>query len=219
MILFALIAFVVLIGAIFIPCAGWLIGPGVFIFLSLVVGPLLAPIVILEQQGSGTSLRRAWDLGRSRFWWLLGFALVLALLSQLIITAPSYLIRTLLQSMLAGQGSYINMLVWSSVIQTLVQMLGGLLYLPLQLCAMMVVYFDLRVRTEGLDLAMQAAANAGAETNIVALTGTSPKPSPSLVTGSEVGQFILVSIATVAIYAILIGILMAVTLALASAFQ
>ena len=219
MILFALIAFVVLIGAIFIPCAGWLIGPGVFIFLSLVVGPLLAPIVILEQQGSGTSLRRAWDLGRSRFWWLLGFALVLSLLSQLIITAPGYLIRTLLQSMLAGQGSYINMLVWSSVIQTLVSMLGGLLYLPLQLCAMMVVYFDLRVRTEGLDLAMQAAANAGTETNIVALTGTSPKSSSSLVTGAEVGQFILVSIATVAIYAILIGIVMAATLALASAFQ
>ncbi len=218
MILFALLSFVVGLGAIIIPCVGWFFGLGIFVFLSLVVGPLLAPIMALERQDVGASLRRAWDLGRSRFWWLLGFALILSLLAQLIITGPSYLIKTILQVILLEQATYQEQLVWTTVIQVLVQMIGGLLYLPLQLSAMTVVYFDLRVRAEGLDLAMQAAANAGAETNIVALTETSPQPTASLMTGSDAGQFILISIALIALYAILVGILFAFAFAAVSAF-
>ena len=217
--LFSLLAFGVGVGAIFIPCVGWFFGVGLFIFLSLVISPLLAPIVVLERQGVGASLRRAWDLGRTRFWWLLGFALILSLLAQLIITGPSYVIKMVLQYVLLAQGNYQAQLVWSTVIQVFVQMVGGLLYLPLQLSAMTVVYFDLRVRSEGLDLALQATANAGAETNIVALTDTSPQPTPSLMTGTEVGQLILVSFATMALYAILVGIIFAVAIATASAFQ
>ena len=218
MILFALLSFAVGVGAIFIPCVGWFFGLGIFIFLSLVVGPLLAPIMALERQDVGSSLRRAWDLGRSRFWWLLGFALILSLLAQLIITGPSYLIKTILQYILLEQATYQDQLVWTTVIQVLVQMIGGLLYLPLQLSAMTVVYFDLRVRAEGLDLALQAAANAGAETNIIALAETSPQPTASLMTGSDAGQFILVSIALIALYAILVGILFAFAFAAVSAF-
>ena len=124
-----------------------------------------------------------------------------------------------LQYVLLAQGNYQAQLVWSTVIQVFVQMVGGLLYLPLQLSAMTVVYFDLRVRAEGFDLALQAVANAGAETNIVALTETSPQPTPSLMTGTEVGQLILVSFATMALYAILVGIIFAVAIARASAFQ
>jgi len=51
----------------------------------------------------------------------------------------------------------------STVIQTLVTMIFSLLYLPLQLTAMTVVYFDLRVRSEGLDLALQSTEAAGAK--------------------------------------------------------
>jgi hypothetical protein len=96
-------------------------------------------------------------------------------------------------------------------------MIGGLLYLPLQLTAMTVVYFDLRVRSEGLDLALQAAAASGEETNIVALAGTSPQPTSSLVTGTDVGQFVLLSLAGGAIYVVLVSIVAGITLALMSA--
>ena len=219
MILFALLSFAIGLGAIFIPCVGWFFGLGIFIFLSLVVGPLLAPILALERQDVGASLRRAWDLSRSRFWWLLGFAFILYLFAQLLITGPTAIINLVLQYVFTSQGNLQALLVWRTVIQVLVQMIGGLFYLPLQLSAMTVVYFDLRVRAEGLDLAMQAAANAGAETNIVALAETSPQPTPSLITGTEAGQFILVSLATFALYAILVGIIFAIILAIGSAFS
>jgi hypothetical protein len=197
-----------------IPCIGWISGPGLLFFFTLVVGPLIAPVIVLERHGISTSLRRAWDLGRTRFWWLLGFAFILSLLGQLIITGPTYLITLLLQTVFAGQGNVLDQLLWRTVIQTLVQMIGGLLYLPLQLTAMTVVYFDLRVRSEGLDLALQAAAASGAETNIVALAETSPQPTGSLMTGTDVGQFILLSLAGVAIYVTFMAILVGLTLAL-----
>lgn len=219
LILFWIISIVVGIAAFLIPIVGWFFLLGLFVFLNIVVGPLLAPVVILERQDSGSSLRRAWDLSRSRFWWLLGFAIVLSLLAQLLISGPTYLAVILLQSVFAGQANYMEMLVWRTVIQVLVQMLGGLLYLPLQLSAMTVVYFDLRVRTEGLDLAMQAAANAGTETNIVALTETSPKPSSNLMNGTDVGQMILLSLAVIALFVILFGIIFAVSLAVVYGLQ
>jgi hypothetical protein len=197
-----------------VPCIGWLSGPGIFFFFALVVGPLIAPVIVLERHDILTSLRRAWDLGRTRFWWLLGFVFILSLLGQLIITGPTYLMTLLLQSIFTDQGNLQNLLLWRTVIQTLVQMIGGLLYLPLQLTAMTVVYFDLRVRSEGLDLALQAAAASGAETNIVALAETSPQPTGRPFTGTDMGQFILLSLAGGAIYFIFVAIIAGITLAL-----
>ncbi len=199
MILYVLIVIPVAVWML-VPCAGWLTGPGLLFFLGLVVGPLIAPVIVLERHGIPVSLRRAWDLGRTRFWWLIGFAFVLFLLGQLIITGPTYLINMLLQYIFASQGNIIDLLIWRTVIQVLVQMIGGLLYLPLQLTAMTLVYFDLRVRSEGLDLALQAAADSGAETNIVALAETSPQPGGSLLTSTDAGQFILLSLAVMAVY-------------------
>lgn len=219
LLLFILIIIVGIIWAVFIPCVGWLTGPGLLVFLGIVVIPLTAPVVVLERHDVLASMRRAWDLSRSRFWWLLGFAFVLSLLAQLIITGPTYIINLIMQYFLLNQGDYVTYLTWQSVIQTFVQMLGGLLYLPLQLTAMTVVYLDLRVRSEGLDLAMQAAANAGTEANIISVAETSPQPTGNLITGTEVGQFILLTLAFLAIYAILVGIILAITMAFMSAMS
>jgi hypothetical protein len=202
-----------------IPCIGWISGPGLFFFFALVVGPLIAPVIVLERHDISTSLRRAWDLGRTRFWWLIGFAFVLSLLGQLIITGPVYLINFLLQAIFTDPGNLQDLLLWRTVSQVLIQMIGGLLYLPLQLTAMTLVYFDLRVRSEGLDLALQAASDSGAETNIVALAETSPQPTGSLITGTDVGQFILLSLAGVAIYVVLVSIILAIALAFMSALS
>jgi hypothetical protein len=87
-------------------------------------------------------------------------------------------------------------LVWRPIVQMLVQMSGGLLYLPLQLTAMTLVYFDLRVRSEGLDLALQAASDSGAETNIVAIAETSPTPTGDFITSQDALNFFGLSLAS-----------------------
>jgi hypothetical protein len=199
---------------VIIPCVGWFTGPGLFFFLSLVVIPLVAPVIVLERHDVASSLRRAWDLGRSRFWWLIGFAFVLFLLGQLIITGPTYVISAILQFVFLREGNMQATLVWRPIVQMLVQMSGGLLYLPLQLTAMTLVYFDLRVRSEGLDLALQAASDSGAETNIVAIAETSPTPTGDFITSQDALNFFGLSLAGIAVYFVIIAILLGLSMLL-----
>ncbi|MBI5932448.1 MAG: hypothetical protein HY867_01975 [Chloroflexi bacterium] len=201
-----------------VPCIGWFTGPGLFSFFSLVVIPLTAPIIVLERHSITASLRRAWDLGRTRFWWLIGFALVIFLLGQLIITGPTFVISAILQAIFLRDGNTQAALVWRPVVQMLVQMSGGLLYLPLQLTAMTLVYFDLRVRSEGLDLALQAAAESGTETNIVALAETSPAPTGDFITGQDALNFFLLSIGIVALYFLFVGLFVGLFMLIAAVF-
>jgi hypothetical protein len=184
-----------------VPIIGWLSGPGIVLFMSLIVIPLIAPIASLENLGVGATIRRAWDMGRSRFWWLIGYAIVLALLGQLIVTGPVYLLSALLQGMLASLAeiSFEMQSVLNTIISSLLTMALGLLYGPLQLTMMTVVYFDLRVRNEGLDLALQLSSTDedGAESaSLPEITGATSTP---LLAGIDIGRFALLSLIGIAL--------------------
>jgi hypothetical protein len=197
-----------------IPCVGWLTGPGMLFFLGAMVVPLIAPVVVLEKQGGFRALRRAWDLARSRFWWLLGYALVMMMFSWLVISGPVYLLTFGLDFLLRDTIDIQQQLILNNVTSTLTAMAASLLYLPLSLTIITVVYFDLRVSSEGLDLALQAA-ESNPQVNIVSLAETSPEPQGSFVTGREVGYFVLLTLVGAALYFLLItlgmGIAMLVT--------
>ena len=191
----------------FIPCVGWFSGPGILFFIGLVVTPLIAPIVSLEKMGVFSSLRRAWDLARTRFWWLMGMAFVLTLLGQLIVTGPVYLLNFILGAVLSSfSGTMEQQLAITSIIQTLITMSMSLLYIPLQLTVMTVVYFDLRARSEGLDLAMQMSGDTGSENENISLPEISNKSSMPLITGIDIGRFALLSLAGIAIYALIVSV-------------
>ena len=202
-----------------IPCVGWVSGPGLLAFLFAIVLPLVAPVVVLENNGVFASVRRAWDLGRTRFWWLIGFALILYLFALLVISGPSVLISSALRFfMLSGSTPLDQQLTLTTVLQTLVSMITGLLYLPLQLSAMTVVYFDLRVRSEGLDLALQAAPAAEPAPTLVPAVAPSGSQS-RLITGRDIGNFILLSIGILVLYALVIAIFFGLAMAASSLFM
>jgi len=184
-----------------IPCIGWLSGPGLLFFISLVVTPLIAPIISLEKLGVWASLRRAWDMGRSRFWWLIGFASVLTLFGQLIVTGPTYLLNWVLEAVLAPlAGGLDQQMIVTSIVQTLVNMSLSLLYVPLQLTAMTVVYFDLRARSEGLDLAMQMPSAEEAAGDAISLPEISTKSTGPFLTSIDIGRFALLSMIGIALF-------------------
>jgi hypothetical protein len=204
--------FVVFIMVIFlffwmlVPCVGWFSGPGILFFIGLVVSPLIAPIISLEKGGVLSSIRRAWDLARTRFWWLVGCAFVLTLLGQLIVTGPIYLLTFILQFAASSfPGTPEQMLALTTVMQTLITMFASLLYIPLQLTVMTVVYFDLRARSEGLDLALQMPDDTASESEAVNLPEIANKSSMPLITGIDIGRFALLSLAGIAVYALIIS--------------
>ena len=198
-----------------IPCVGWLTGGGLAFFLSLVVLPFVASAIVIEKVGASAGLRRAWDLARRRFWWLLGYMLLLTLFSQLIVTGPSYLVSYLVRVLIGNNGSYLTTTVAGTIAQTLTAIISGVLYLPLQLTAITLAYFDLRVRTEGFDMAM-LATEASSETGVEAASQAPvTKGSDPLLTWGQVGYFVAMTVGVVAIYflivAVVVGIAMATT--------
>lgn len=202
------VGFVLILFWLIVPCLGWISGLGAIAVFSSMVVPLVTSVVVLERRSGLVAMRRAWDLARTRFWWMLGLAVILYLFGQLVITGPTYLLRLLLSWLLpfvidssATQGLVV------SISQSLTQVVLSLIYTPLQLVAFTLVYFDLRARAEGLDLAVQTAAP---ETPIADVIAQAPVTSGnSLVTGKELGYFSLLTIGFFVLYGVLFGVLAA----------
>lgn len=160
MLVLFIIGVAVFIWWLVVPCVGWLTGGGMLVFLGWVIYPLTAPAVVLEKQPITNAWQRAWNLARHRFWWLLGFAFILYLFNVLVIGSPAAILGAIsqlgtLQDPFATPSTLA--LLGQSLLQALIILLGSLLYLPLQVCCFTLIYLDLRVRTEGLDLALQTS--------------------------------------------------------------
>ncbi len=207
-----------------IPCVGWLTGLGMMLFFVMVIIPLIAPVIVLERQKASQAIRRAWDLARRRFWWVLGFVFLLYIFAQIIITGPAYLVTLIFQLSFGIDtfGSPATQMIMQTTIQSIVQVVGALIYLPLQLTAITLMYFDLRVRTEGFDLTLLTADRSDetdAASEISEITTQAPKPdSGNLVTMNEMGYFVLIELAIVAFYVALMAVLYAVVFSVMSVF-
>jgi hypothetical protein len=189
-IILMVILYIALVVWFIVPCIGWISGPGLLVYVAVVVGPLIAPVVVLENQGIG-AIRRAWELVRRRFWWSLGFMVILALFNQLIIAGPSTLANLFLVYALRSQSTE-NYFFVRTLVQTLVSLGTSLFYLPLQLAAVTLMYFDLRVRTEGFDLALLAETAPSGDASALP-SRVEPSISTPLITGNELGNFVLLS--------------------------
>jgi hypothetical protein len=191
-----------------IPCVGWLTGGGILAFFGGVIVPLIAPVIVLEKQSAFHSIRRAWDLSRRRFWWVLGFVLILYIFAQLVITGPVTLIGVAFQFVAGGP---LNLSMTAAIIQTvlqsLVQLTFSVIYLPLQIAAITLMYFDLRVRTEGFDLTVLSTDALDNDTGIIQITTQAPPPEQgNLVTMTEMGYFAALSLGVGMLYFLLIAI-------------
>lgn len=109
------------------------------------------PAIIHENIGGTDSLRRSWNLTRDHFWRVAGISLLSFVLLFVIAWMPS---------LLAGYG--LRMLGFApttvEIIQNILTRLGSIITFPVSLALDVVVYFDLLVRKEGFDLALQVEA-------------------------------------------------------------
>jgi hypothetical protein len=202
-----------------VPCIGWFTGLGMLVFLSAVVNPLVPPTVVLENQGAVDAIRRAWSLARRRFWPVLGYVLVLVLFSWIVVSGPKALVNVILVQVFQSFNDPTMQMVISSVIQGFVQLVFGLIYLPLQLTAFTLIYFDLRVRTEGFDLAILATEASGSTELTEAMAAPVAPVNESLITGAELGNFAILTLAGAGLYIFVISFIMGGVLALTSLFR
>ena len=199
---------------ILIPCLGWFTGLGMMVFLMAVINPLVAPVIVLESPGPWNStqdnllvrfgnwilrfifsVQRAWNLARRRFWPVLGYVLVLALFSLIVVNGPTAIVNMLLTWVVPSFGDPTTTLVLTSVIQGLVTLVFVLLYYPLQMAAFTLIYFDLRVRTEGFDLALLTMEASGSTDLAETMAAPIPQTRERIITGSEIGSFAILTFA------------------------
>ncbi len=122
---------------------------GVTIYTLLIIAPV---VVMVEELGPLASLRRSSSLVRRRFWGVLGIAVLATIISGLIGMVVSWPVT--IPAMLFGGNTAL-------VLTTLGAIVSVVITAPLVPNALALLYFDLRVRGEALDLeAMTAAVEA-----------------------------------------------------------
>lgn len=208
--LFIILLFIaLLIWWIVVPCIGWFTGLGMIAFLMSAVSPLVAPVVVLEKQSALAAIRRAWDLARRRFWPVLGTIFVLYLFSLLIVNGPAAIVNAILTQAITSFGDVTTQLVITTIIQSLVSLVFVLLYYPLQMTAFTLIYFDLRVRTEGFDLAL-LTMNASEPVDAANVSQVPvPQSNERLITTPELGNFAILTLGALGLYILFFSLIMA----------
>lgn len=200
----------------FIPCIGWaaaIPGFGLIMFFALAVIPLIAPVIVLEGKGATSAISRAWNLARQRFWWVFGFVIILTIFAQLVVTGPVALSQIALLSILNTTNQTLI-----AVLQQLVSFLLSIIYLPIQLTCITLLYFDTRVRLEGFDLALLAASSEDIEVDMASVAADTPVSRiPWGPTGTELGYFTLISVGFAVFVVAVVGIIAVLGLTIGSA--
>lgn len=183
-----------------VPCIGWFTGLGMIVFLMAAIYPLVPPAIVLEKQRAVDAVLRAWSLARRRFWPVIGYIFVLYLFSMLVVNGPAAIANLLLAQVFQSFENPSTSLVLTSIIQGLISLVFVLIYYPLQMTAFTLIYFDLRVRTEGFDLALLTMEASGSAELPETLAPPVPQVQERLITGAELGNFAILTLAGAGIY-------------------
>jgi hypothetical protein len=108
------------------------------------------PALMVEALGPVEALRRSWGLTRRRVWRCVGFVVLLGVLSMIVGAIPVAVIQQVVVVMVGP-----TQIGWAIGISTALGQLVTIVWLPLQVAAVVLLYYDLRVRGESYDLALQ----------------------------------------------------------------
>jgi len=140
---------------------------------------------------------------------VIGFVALIFLFNFIVVSGPNLIISAIFQGLILGAAraghSAVNLVTAEVIVQSLLTLVFSLIYVPLQLIGFTLLYFDLRVRTEGLDLAMLSQDAAVTAPEAVVTGQAPPAEHRGLITGRELGYFFLLSLGFFAIYVVLSG--------------
>jgi len=123
-----------------------------------------AAAVVLERQGPAHALGRSWRLVRTSFWRVFGILLLAALIvlvASSVLRLPFTVISTAFSSGSAPLTQAIQPSAASLVIGAVGGIIAGAITQPISAGVTVLLYVDLRMRREGLDLALQNATSDG----------------------------------------------------------
>ena len=142
----------VLVGFVLVP-----VGVGAVVYLWVMFS-LSTPVVVLERQGAVGALRRSAGLVRRSFWRTFGILLLTALIVGMVASAlqlPFMLVASGGDLLTGGSDPFSFR---TQAIQGIGTILGSTITMPLSAAVTVLLYVDLRMRREALDVELQHAA-------------------------------------------------------------
>jgi hypothetical protein len=166
---FALVFLIVLLAASISP-VGLAVGIAVALLLGLgllVLGAwvgvklsLVPSIIVLERAGIRRAAARSWRLTDGFYWRTFGTLLLVAVILNVaaqVVVQPVSLVGTLLAVIIdpTGTGAAITITIATTVVSLILSLLIGAITAVVQAALVAVIYIDLRMRKEGLDLELE----------------------------------------------------------------
>ncbi|WP_285240730.1 hypothetical protein [Pseudarthrobacter sp. MEB009] len=142
---------------------------GMFVlYIWLTIKVLVAPAaVVIEELGAMAAIRRSWGLTRANWWRILGITLVVGILISVIsqvVTIPISLLVQFLGSTVSpdgGTGGSAGLAIVGLVLTAIVGIMIGALGYAFQTSVMALLYLDLRMRKDGLDISLLRLLESG----------------------------------------------------------
>ena len=151
----ALFLFYVILGAISIALSFALclcgLGFGLVAYIWVALSAFVTPVIILERTSLIAGMQRAWVLGKARVWPVLGLSIAILVISFVIGLALGFAIQLLIRPAI-GSTSYTV----ANAVQIVLQTIVSVFIAPIWPITLTLLYYDARVRVEGLDIALQA---------------------------------------------------------------
>ena len=143
------------VGALFLGLGLLVLGFWVGVKLALVPS-----IIVLEHAGIRTAMARSWRLTNGAYWRTLGVLLLVGVILNVaaqVVVQPVSLIGTLLALVIdpTGTGAALTITIITTVVTLVLSLLIGAITAVVQAALVAVIYIDLRMRREGLDLELQ----------------------------------------------------------------
>ena len=109
-----------------------------------------APSLLNEELGPIEALQRSWRLSKGQVWRTVGYGILLYILGMIIVSAPAYVLQQIATIFLSMEN-----IGAATGIASGVSALFGILWQPFFVAALVLFYYDLRIRKEGYDLALR----------------------------------------------------------------
>lgn len=142
---------------------GFLAAAVVSIWFSVMLS-LSAPAVVLERLGPWQALKRSWRLVRRSFWRLFGIYLLtglVVLIASFILQLPFDIAKAISGGAATGLGGLAGgTAVVAVIIGAVGSIVAGAVTRPVSAGVTVLLYLDMRMRKEGLDLVLQNAAQS-----------------------------------------------------------
>jgi membrane-anchored glycerophosphoryl diester phosphodiesterase (GDPDase) len=162
------IGFVLLILVGYLLLALLILMPTLFLSARWVVA---VPALMAEGLGGVPALRRSWRLTKGHFWRALGYLVLLYLLTSVVAGLPVYVVQQFLVILLPTSAFGLGLGISSAF-----SSLFSVVWTPFFTCALVLLYYDLRVRAEAYDLHLRLQQ---AEATLPEATLPEPSPGPN----------------------------------------